>query len=62
LCPFAAINRAHRNGVSRRVKRSGGNKGQEYMDAEVVSKAGLSRRRKADIAQKSHADTPVSGK
>gem|GEM_PF-3503175 len=32
------------------------------MDAEVVSKAGLSRRRKADIAQKSHADTPVSGK
>lgn len=32
------------------------------MDAEVVSKAGLLRRRKADITQKSHADTPVSGK
>jgi hypothetical protein len=32
------------------------------MDAEVVSKAGLSRRHMADIAQKSLADTPVSGK
>jgi len=56
----------HKPGASQRCFATGQaiwrDKGQEYMDAEVVSKAGLSRRRTADIAQKSHADTPVSGK